>query len=474
MIVLPVANVVYREDLYPRFKPIPEMVQAFAANIELLPPIEVNQDNILIDGWHRWNAHRKAGAETIQAIVTHTRSDRELLIEAGNRNASGVRQLGESEKARLARDGYDHGSGWLPEHRPGAATDADGKPLNEPARLAWLKRELAAKLKWSVKSVTDALAAVDNDLREARSAKIRSMWLSCHTQQEIADAVGLTKETVSAHAETCQNLEAIPKSDKLAALFEDADWKPPLYDLWNQAKNTNHEHFGNSPQEFVENLLYLYTEPFGIVVDPFAGGGSTIDVCQKRSRRYWVSDRAPIVEREAEIRQHDLVTSDGSVQVSGPFQWVDVQLVYLDPPYWRQAAGEYSTDATDLGNMGLEQFTAALTAIVNGYAAKLKPGAHIALLIQPTQWKADDRAWPAYHDLDVIQAASKRLRLQYHIVCPYSTEQSNAQQVEDAKEHRRLLVRTRRLVVWEVIKPGGKDRLEGPELQQVASAGEPQ
>lgn len=49
----------------------------------------------------------------------------------------------------------------------------------------------------------------------------------------------------------------------------------------------------------MDNLLYLYTEPFDVVVDPFAGGGSTIDVCRKRFRRYWVSDRKPIVERPA-------------------------------------------------------------------------------------------------------------------------------------------------------------------------------
>ena len=41
----------------------------------------------------------------------------------------------------------------------------------------------------------------------------------------------------------------------------------------------------------VDNLLYLFTEPFGIVVDPFGGGASTITVCKKRMRRYWVSER---------------------------------------------------------------------------------------------------------------------------------------------------------------------------------------
>jgi len=445
-IMLPVADVVYRDDLYPRLKTDPATVQKYAANIEVLPAIEVNQHHELIDGWHRWTAHRKAGAEMIPATVTETRSDVELLALACQRNAAHGIQLAEDDKRRMAIRLFASGTGLA-------------------------EQEIERVLSVSRRTVSEYLRADKEQLRAERDAKIRALWLACHTLNEISEAVGVPLQTVHDLTATFPKTEALPKSEKLLAEFNDADWKPPLFDLWSQHKNTNEvEHFGNSPQEHVENLLYLYTEPFGIVVDPFAGGGSTIDVCLKRSRRCWASDRKPIPEREKEIRQHDLVNADGSIAVSGPAQWKDVQLVYLDPPYWRQAEGEYSTDATDLGNMTLDQFTATLAAIVNGYAAKLKPGAHIALLIQPTQWKADDRAWPSYHDLDIIRAASKRLRLQYHLICPYSTEQSNAQQVEDAKETKRLLVRTRRLVVWEVIEPGRKDRLERPELQQVAPA----
>lgn len=35
--------------------------------------------------------------------------------------------------------------------------------------------------------------------------------------------------------------------------------------------------FGKMPPQIVENLLGLYTAPGDIVVDPFAGGGATID-----------------------------------------------------------------------------------------------------------------------------------------------------------------------------------------------------
>ncbi len=43
--------------------------------------------------------------------------------------------------------------------------------------------------------------------------------------------------------------------------------------MWNVSKIGNDTtHFGNIPIEFLENLLYYYTEPFDVVYDPFAGG----------------------------------------------------------------------------------------------------------------------------------------------------------------------------------------------------------
>src|SRR4051812_31335148 len=79
---------VFWEDLYPRIEKNPATVQKYAEDLTILPPIEVNQNNELIDGWHRWTAHRKVGAKTIPAIVTKTASDAELLELAIERNAT--------------------------------------------------------------------------------------------------------------------------------------------------------------------------------------------------------------------------------------------------------------------------------------------------------------------------------------------------------------------------------------------------
>jgi hypothetical protein len=62
--VLPAPPQARRETVYP------ESIQRLARYLHHLPPIEINQHNELIDGWHRLEAHKLAGAKTIVAIVT--------------------------------------------------------------------------------------------------------------------------------------------------------------------------------------------------------------------------------------------------------------------------------------------------------------------------------------------------------------------------------------------------------------------
>jgi hypothetical protein len=186
----------------------------------------------------------------------------------------------------------------------------------------------------------------------------------------------------------------------------------------------------------------MYTQPFDIVVDPFAGGGPTIDVCRKRFRRYWASDRKPIVEREGEIRRWDM--TDGMPPVP---RWKDVRLVFLDPPYWRQAKNEYSKDPQDLANMELEEFTKTLAGIINEFAGKLSSGAVIALMISPTQWRSESRKF-ADHLLDVARLV--KLPVDMRIQAPYESEQCEPQQVTWAKEQHTCLVLSREIVIWRI------------------------
>jgi len=424
-------EIVFREDLYPRLERNPETVQKYADDLTVLPPIEVNQHNILIDGWHRWTAHKKAAALTIPVSVTETVSEAHLLELAIARNAAHGLQLSQADKQSMARKIYN------------------GTPEKERTEK---KRELARILSVSASTVQSWLSRIDKDTKDARNKRIFDKWLACWTQEEIAASENIHKDTVS---EICRDFPDLEKSDKsraTLATYAEPDWTPPIYNVWKQQTQTaGVKHFGNSEIRWLDNLLYLYTEPFDVVFDPFAGSGSTIDLCKRRSRRYYVSDRKPIVER-ADVRTHDLLDTAGRVQLPTVPRWKDVSLVYLDPPYWKQAAGQYSQDATDLANVPLPQFNTALSGIVKALAAKLtgtprtRP-AYIALIIQPTQWKAEGRQY-VDHIGDMLRLVNLPVDMRYSV--PYESQQCNAQMVEWAKGARRCLVLTREIIVWEV------------------------
>jgi hypothetical protein len=254
----------------------------------------------------------------------HPRRGANLLELAIERNATHGLQLSQEDKRDMARKIYH----VTPE-----------KERNEK------KKHLAKILSVSERTIREWLSRIDKDSKEARDKRIFELWMACYTQKEIGEREGLTQQAADL---VLQEMAELPKIVKPIAEHL-TDFDVPIYNVWKQQEKTSgSKHFGNSEPTFLDNLLYLYTKPFDIVIDPFAGGGSTIDKCRKRFRRYWVSDRKPIEERAKEIRKHDVC--NGLPKIS---RWQDVKLVYLDPPYWKQAEGKYSKDPTDLSNMSL-------------------------------------------------------------------------------------------------------------------------
>ncbi|HUV66384.1 MAG TPA: DNA methyltransferase [Sedimentisphaerales bacterium] len=411
-------DIIWREDLYPRFEPVPERIQQYAECIDLLPPIEINQRNELIDGYHRWTAHKKEDRSTITVIVTPTASDAELDRLMVRRNADFGIQLSQDEKQRKARQWFQA----LTDDVEQIATDLS---VSERTVRRWVSRRI-------------------KDMKAERDRRIADMWLACYTEEEIAAAAGISERTVpnaieSAKQDTWQKL-------RIFSDYQEPEWKPPIYDVWKvQDKSNATSHFGNTEAQWIDNLIYLYTDPFGIVVDPFAGGGSTIDVCKRRLRRYWASDRLPIVERR-DIREWDILGGSPPLHK----RWGDVALMYLDPPYWKQAEGRYSADNEDLANMDLERFYQVLCGFIRECAGKMHSGAKIALIIQPTQWKAPGRQ-VVDHVMDLIDGLRDApMCYVRRISAPYESQQCTAQMVEWAKGNREVLVISREIIIWEV------------------------
>ena len=413
------SDIVFDEGLYPRVEGHdPALVQEYVRDMPQIEAadkfISVNGDNILVDGRHRMLAYRKIHNDNGTAEITVFRYGITSPLET----------------FRLANALQDRGK---------ALTKADR--IESAKKLYALgdsnQKSIAAVLGVSQPTVSEWLSRTLKEEKDRQKKQAYDLWLSCHTQQDIAGTIGVTQPVIHAWEEEFIRLLMTDN------FINSSDFTQPIYNVWKQQHKTNGtNHFGNSELRWLENLLYLYTAPADIVVDPFAGSGTTIDICKKRQRRYWVSDRKPIIEREHEIRPWDLTQGMPLIP-----RWKDVKLVYLDPPYWKQAEGKYSDDPSDLANMSLEDFTATLAKLIADFGKKLQSGAVIALLMQPTQWNAPDHAYTD-HIADMLRLV--KLQLHMRVSCPYESQQHNAQMVEYAKEHKMLLVLTRELIIWKV------------------------
>jgi len=427
-----IGNIIINDELYPRDRIEQDKVIEYSQCISLLPPIEINQDNILIDGAHRYWAHKRANQEKINVVVTKTIDDDDLFLKAIEANSQHGIALDNRTKKKLVVRLY--------------SKLLSGEVKYDVDRL---------KKSFSIPDSTfsDWTKQLNEELESQRLEKILDLHLQCKTQQQIADEVGFeTHKPVGTKLTEIQRIIdgmfQNPNSEfgtKYQFLREKVnkllEFKPMLYNIWNISSISNdYKYYGNIPVEFLHNLLYYYTEPFDIVYDPFAGGGITIDACKKWLRKYYVSDRKPIELRSNEIKNWDI--KDGL-----PKDLPSPKLVFLDPPYWKQAENQYSSDKEDLANMSIEDFYSSIGMLIKNLKQKMKSGSYIALIIQSTQWKNNLKLEDHQYE---IQRMFRELGFEFEqrIICPYSTEQYIAQQVEKAKENKICLQIYRDLLIF--------------------------
>lgn len=414
------SDIVYRADLYPRSEPDPKTIQRYGDAIDRLPPIEVNQDRILIDGYHRWKTFETAEREEIPCIVTQTSSDVEILTLALKRNAAFGRQLSPKDKKRHAISLWQK----IPD-----AEIIETLSVDERTFRGWTQAKREAQ---------------EEEERQA----VFDLWLECLTQSAIAEKLSIAQPTVARIIDGFIQNGKFSDSDIFADFEkpESEDGKPAkssrqLYSIWNFPKATNEvRHFGNIPPEIVENLLYYCTKPFDVVFDPFGGGGATIDVCRERKRRYYVSDLNPIPARAHQMRKHDITTGL-------PEDLPVPDLVFLDPPYWKQAENQYSQDPTDLGNVELDTFLDTIGNIARDIKQRKWKGDRngtLALIIGP--WKNAGK----YLGLSYLcyERISKYLTLKNQIIVPYSTQVHGGAFVQKAKDAKEILYLHRDLLLF--------------------------
>jgi len=146
------------------------------------------------------------------------------------------------------------------------------------------------------------------------------------------------------------------------------------YDVWNFAgchELCGVEYPGRVPGQIVANVLYFYTQQGDLVIDPMAGGGTTMDACLLMNRHCYGYDISP-TEKRSDILQHNLSESP-------PPKLEKADLLFLDPPYFKKKEKEYPDGSiSELSKPEYLEFFADMFS--NAYQV-MKEGSLLALLM---------------------------------------------------------------------------------------------
>ena len=407
---LPVESVEFVKELYPRLREDDAAIERYRHALDRLPPIVVARGRVLVDGFHRWQAHRREKAADIAVIDLGNLTDAEIFNESIRRNAAHGQQLSARDKENLA------GKLWV--------------------TLAHLEkgdrtREIAELLAVGVRTVELWTKDARKAEKEQQKAKALDLWLDCLSERDVADRVGVTQPAINEWVKEFRNTAESYQPDPIQT-----------FDVWSFQKADDSgtaSHFGRMPGQVVENLLWLFTKPGDIVFDPFAGGGTTIEVAKRMGRRVWSSYLNPATPT-LPIHKHDITKG-----------WPDAapkkaDFILLDPPYWQQAKGRYSDATEDLGNVTLAAFRESWAGVVKTCKAHLSDAGHLAFIVSPTQLedgKVIDHAFEMYSACVAANLTPVR-----RVIVPYQTQQATGQQVQWAKDNKRLLKLYRDLGVF--------------------------
>jgi len=412
-IEIPIKQVVFDATKYPRQKPdqiLIAMLQALVGT-DRIPPIEISQNNYLIDGLHRLQAHQLFGAATIKVKIT-TCDDNDVLWIATERNAIHGKQLSRPEKIALAKRFFQEG-------REIASLETQ-LGVHKSQLYEWLRDEIAKR-------------------NATEEAEILDLYLRCYTEEEISDKVKIPRQTVNrtiAHfSENGKMGNARPESVQDYNLWEfqvaDDDFGEDGYP-------------GRMPGQVIENLLWYYTEPFDLVIDIMAGSGTTLDVSLAMLRRCVCFDLDPSA-RPHEIKHHDITMGTPDLpNVRAKGQPVRPKLLIFDPPYWKQKRGRYSPEQTNLANLELSDFHTRLYSIIDQTQNYLDPNGYVAFIIGPTRSNGivHDHMAEVLNRIDL-----EKWQIIERIIVSYTTQQALAVHLVQAREGKYMLRRYRDLLI---------------------------
>ena len=150
-------------------------------------------------------------------------------------------------------------------------------------------------------------------------------------------------------------------------------WDYPRQSYGTRQKGSN-KYAGVTPAFIIYNMVRRYTEPGDLVLDPMAGSGTSIDVCEEEGRRCVAFDVSPT--------RHDIKQNDARKIPLAP---ESVDMVFIDSPYGDNI--NYNDQPGNIGKLSAEgdEFYEALDMVMSECDRVMKPGKVLGWLIGD-QW----------------------------------------------------------------------------------------
>ena len=257
-------DVVLRDDLDPRLGDRDDdLIAQYADIFDALPPIEINQHNEVIDGWHRVRAAEQTKRTAIAYVVVETDGDEDLRdrMYAANlrhgvqysreqKRAYGAtlhkRELSAKEIARLSGVGVSTVYRWTRELREQDKEERDVN-IHRLRDEGYSQQEIADELQVAQRTVSEVLSENSQMRKTAKQSETKS---ESETEPEIESLEAETGEVPEADP------EEIAQPDPEPAETETEEPEPALESLPMEPASVE------APTEEVSASDDLEREPF--------------------------------------------------------------------------------------------------------------------------------------------------------------------------------------------------------------------
>ena len=213
---IPIGDVRYVKDFYPRLKPSDEVIERYRDAVDNLPPITVARGAVIVDGYHRWQAHVREEMDTIAVVDLGDLTDAEIVRESYRSNSTHGEQMSKVEKTRAAEHLY--------RSLPGSADE----------RYA----DIAECLSLSIESAKKYASKARSDEMAEKEEAAWAMWLDCISQVDIAKKLDVTQQTVS---------NWIQKREQGSEICSPPESRQH-FDVWQFKKGREHGRVGGRPR----------------------------------------------------------------------------------------------------------------------------------------------------------------------------------------------------------------------------------